>query len=171
MTLARARAPLVFARSEPRYSRSARDYLYLGPVETNRQGVREYFLWIGVATTLDRGFIAPDVDLPSALLITVDGEPIELPLRPLTELVRRTRDDAPIYATSVPLRTELAARVTLQQLALLDAARVATIAITIDDARAPLGYLRWDRGVGFGEFLLRRSTGGARSTSLGSIQQ
>ncbi len=59
-TIVRGPAVLVYARTEPRYSRSARDYVYLGPVETNRQGVREYFLWVGVATTIDRGFIAPE---------------------------------------------------------------------------------------------------------------
>jgi len=59
MTIVRSREPLVFARTEPRYSRSARDYVYLGPLATNRQGVREHYLWVGIATTLDRGFIAP----------------------------------------------------------------------------------------------------------------
>jgi len=29
-------------------------------LEINRQGVREHYLWVGVATTIDRGFIAPE---------------------------------------------------------------------------------------------------------------
>ncbi|HJR69248.1 MAG TPA: hypothetical protein VKA43_04345, partial [Gammaproteobacteria bacterium] len=41
MTIVHGREPLVFARTEPRYSRSARDYLYLGALGTNRQGVRD----------------------------------------------------------------------------------------------------------------------------------
>lgn len=151
LMLRRGRATLVFARTEPRYSRSARDYLYLGPLETNRQGVREYYLWVGVASTLDRGFIAPDAELPQTLYATVDGEPMELPLKPLAELVRRT-GTAPIYATAVPVRAELAARVTLQQLALLDAAALEAIGVA-----SPPGpqraYVRWAPGVGFGDFL------------------
>jgi hypothetical protein len=151
MTLVRAREPLVFARTEPRYSRSARDYLYLGPFETNRQGVREYYLWVGVATTLDRGFIAPDAEPPERLVVSVEGEPIELPLRPLAELVRRTSDE-PIYATAVPLDAELAARVTLQQLALLDAAGLDAIGAGAREG-SPRTYVRWEKGASFDEFL------------------
>jgi hypothetical protein len=152
VVLRRAREPLVFARTEPRYSRSSRDYLYLGPVETNRQGVREYFLWVGVATTLDRGFLAPPAELPHTLYVTVDGEPIELPLAPWYELVRATLGE-PVYETAVPLGAELAARVTLQQLTLLEAAQLETVAVT-GEARAALrSYVRWEGGAGFGDFL------------------
>jgi len=152
MTLVRGREPLVFARTEPRYSRSARDYLYLGPVATNRQGVREYYLWIGVATTLDRGFIAPTAEAPRTLYLTVNGEPMELPLRSLGELVRTTLEE-PIYATAVPLRAELAARVTLQQLALIDAERLSGVSVSVDATNSPRTYARWDDGPGFGDFV------------------
>jgi hypothetical protein len=152
MTLERSREALVFARTEPRYSRSARDYLYLGPLATNRQGVREYYLWVGVATTLDRGFIAPEADAPRTLYVTVSGEPMELPLRPLGELVRATSDE-PLYRTAVPLRAELAARVTLQQLALIDAERLASVAVSIDGASTPRSYARWEERASFAEFL------------------
>jgi hypothetical protein len=152
VVLRRGHEPLVFARTEPRYSRSSRDYLYLGPVETNRQGVREYFLWVGIATTLDRGFIAPPAELPHTLYVTVDGEPIELPLAPWHELVRTAISD-PVYETAVPLGAELAARVTLQQLALFDAAQLESVAVA-GEARAALrGYVRWQSGAGFGDFL------------------
>jgi hypothetical protein len=131
-----------------------RDYLYLGPVETNRQGVREYYLWVGVATTLDRGFIAPQAEVPRTLVVTVDGEPIELPLRPWSELVR-TAIAEPVYPTAVPLSVELAARVTLQQLALLDRAGLVTIAIVGEATSAPRSYVRWDSGGEIGPFLRR----------------
>jgi hypothetical protein len=151
MTLRRAAEPLVFARTELRYSRSARDYLYLGPLETNRQGVREYYLWVGVATTLDRGFLAPAADQPSVLYVTIEGEPLELPLRPLAELVRRTAVE-PVYATAVPLEAELAARVTLQQLELLDAAALESLAVAADPS-APRSFGRWRGAAGFADFL------------------
>lgn len=146
VVLRRAREPVVFARTEPRYSRSMRDYLYVGPVETNRQGVREYFLWVGIATTLDRGFIAPAADLPRTLYVTVDGEPIELPLARWHDLVR-TQFTAPLYPTAVPVRAELAARVTLQQLSLLEGGMAEAVSV---DARA---YRRWETKGDFAEFL------------------
>lgn len=154
LVLARGLEPLVFARTEPRYSRSARDYLYLGPVETNRQGVREYFLWVGVATTLDRGFIAPPVGTPQRLVITIEGEPVELELVRWAELVRTTAAE-PVYATAVPVQAELAARVTLQQLALFDRVPLAAIAVDIEGSGTPRSYVRWG-GAGFGDFLAGR---------------
>jgi hypothetical protein len=152
MTIVRSREPLVFARTEPRYSRSARDYVYLGPLATNRQGVREHYLWVGIATTLDRGFIAPAAEAPRTLYVTVNGEPMELPLRPLDELVRSSGDQR-FYSTPVPVRVELAARVTMQQLALIDAARPTSIAVAIEGESAPRTYARWDGDADFGAFL------------------
>ena len=135
-------APLVFARTESRYSRSARDYLYLGPVETNRQGIRDYYLWVGIATTLDRGFIAPTVEIPHMLYLNVDGEPIELRLRPWSEVLRDGGLE-PLYETAVDTDTALAARVTLQQLELFAAAPLASVAIATEDG-IPREYFRWE---------------------------
>jgi hypothetical protein len=152
MTTVRAAEPLVFARPDPRYSRSGRDYLYIAPIETNRQGVKEYYLWVGVASTIDRSFVAATTETPTVLYVTVGGEPMEFPLRPFAEAVRRTAD-SPVYATAVPLQLELGARVTLQQLELLDAAGLDAIGIAAEDT--PLRtYARWERAARFTDFLV-----------------
>jgi hypothetical protein len=151
MTIMRAAEPMVFARTDPRHSRSARDYLYLAPIETNRQGVKEYYLWVGSASTIDRSFVAATADTPTALYVTVGGEPMEFALRPLAEVVRRTAD-SPVYATAVPLQVELGARVTLQQLELLDAAGLESVAVAATDT-PPRTYTRWERAARFTEFL------------------
>jgi hypothetical protein len=151
MTLLRSAAPLVFARTDLRYSRSARDYLYVGPLEVNRQGVREYYLWVGVATTLDRGFLAPLVDTPSTLNVTLDDEPMEFALRPLGELVSRTSRE-PVYKTAVPLRAELVARVTLQQLEWLGMAELESLAGIAEQGPQRI-YVRWQGPTGFDDFL------------------
>jgi hypothetical protein len=157
ITLTTGSEALVFARTEARYSRSARDYLYLGPVETNRQGVREYYLWVGIATTLDRGFLAPPAPPPRTLYVTVGGEPIELPLRAWTELVPIGGRE-PVYATAVPVHAELAARVTLQQLALFAAEPLSSVAVAGDGA-GPLTYARWRGGGGLGDFVANMAGG------------
>jgi hypothetical protein len=155
LMLSRAGEALVFARTERRYSRSGRDYLYIGPVEVNRQGVREYFLWVGVASTLDRAFIAaPAAAAPRTLVIVVDGEPLELPLLPWHELVR-TSEVRPVYATAVPLSVELGARVTLQQLALFDRAPLEAVAVETGGG-TPRSFGRWG-GSGFGDFVAARA--------------
>jgi len=161
ITLLRGSAPLVFARTEPRYSRSARDYVYLGPVETNRQGVREYYLWVGVATTLDRGFLAPPVTVPRVLYVEVAGAPMELPLKTWQEVVP-TRLGEPIYVTPVPVLEELAARVTLQQLELIEAEHPGAVSVAAE-GNAARRYTRWDDDSTFAPFLARVANGGAPS--------
>jgi hypothetical protein len=134
--------PIVFARTDTRYSRSERDYVFLGPVMVNRQGSREYYLWVGVGTTLDRGYIAPDNDVPVALVAEVAGEPVELALRPWAEREPKLVP-AHLYRTAVPLRAELAARVTLSQLELLSRAHVEAVRLAAGDGTTH-AYLRWD---------------------------
>lgn len=151
-TIVRGPAVLVYARTEPRYSRSERDYIYLGPVETNRQGVHEYFLWVGVATTIDRGFIAPEVPAPRTLYVDVRGEPIELPLKAWHELVP-TGLEKPMYSTTVPVREQLAARVTLQQLTLIGGASPASISLAEGEGGVPRTFARWDGAANFDEFI------------------
>jgi hypothetical protein len=151
VTITRDTAPLVFARTEGRYSRSARDYLYLGPVETNRQGIRDYYLWVGIATTLDRGFIAPTVETPHMLYLNVQGEPIELLLRPWGEVLR-DGGLVPLYETAVDTDTVLAARVTLQQLELFAAEPLASVTTATGngDTRE---YFRWEERQGWLDFI------------------
>jgi hypothetical protein len=161
ITLLRGSAPLVFARTEPRYSRSARDYVYVAPVETNRQGVREYYLWVGVATTLDRGFLAPAIAVPRVLYVEVAGAPMELPLRAWSELVP-TRLGEPIYATPVPVLEQLAARVSLQQLELIEAEHPGAVRVAADGSTTRR-YARWDEDSTFAPFLARVANGGAAS--------
>ena len=164
VTISSDAAPLVFARTESRYSRSARDYLYLGPVETNRQGVRDYYLWVGIATTLDRGFIAPTVEIPQMLYLNVQGEPIELPLRPWGEVLR-DGGLAPLYETAVDTETALAARVTLQQLELFAAQPLASVATATADGDTR-EYFRWEQRQGWLDFIAAlASRAGAPATS------
>jgi hypothetical protein len=151
VTIARDSAPLVFARTEGRYSRSARDYLYLGPVETNRQGARDYYLWVGIATTLDRGFIAPTVETPHMLYVNVQDEPIALPLRPWSEVLRDGGLE-PLYETGVDIDTALAARVTLQQLELFATEPLESVTTEAPN-RDTREYFRWEERQSWLDFI------------------
>jgi hypothetical protein len=132
----------VFARTEGRYSRSARDYLYLGAVETNRQGVREHFVWVGFGSTLDRGYLGVSTPLPEGLYVTIGGEPMELVLAPWAERVPYAPDLQP-YTPPVVLQLQLGARVTLQQLELLASEPIASVLARDASGRAR-EYVRWD---------------------------
>jgi hypothetical protein len=149
--------PMVFARTEAQYSRSGRDYLYLGPAQTNRQGVREYYVWVGVATTLDRGYLVPLVSEPERVFVDVAGEPMELALRPWREREPNLHD-ARIYATPVRLGAELAARVTLDQLQKLASEPLESVRV-VDRDGTTRAYYRWHEGSDWPAFLA--AVGGA----------
>ena len=110
--------PMVFERTEPRFSRSARDYTYVGPVALNRRGTWDYFLWIGIGSTLDRGFLAPEEIVPDSVMIFVDDEPFELSLTKWDDRVPGLAGQVP-YKPPVSVEWHLAARVTLDQIALI----------------------------------------------------
>ena len=143
--------PMVFARTESQYSRSGRDYLYFGPVETNRQGVREYYLWVGVATTLDRGYLAPPSEQPEKVFIDVAGEPMELVLKPWREREPALHDPR-VYGTPVRLGVELAARTTLDQLRRLASEPLQSLRVVDRDGRER-AYYRWHEGSDWPTFL------------------
>ncbi len=109
---------IVLARSARQLTVAARDYAYVGPVEINRMGQREHYLWLGLASTVDREF----ADLPpvgaESLAILVDGQPMMLPLTDwITEL-----DRSP-YETAVPLYATLSARTSHDQIQRIAAAK------------------------------------------------
>lgn len=135
-TVSVANSVMSYARTESRYSRAARDYVYLAPLETNRQGLREYFLWVGVATTLDRGFLAPTTELPDRLIATLQDEPIEFRLEPWTA-------DVSAYSPPVELTAEFVARVTLDQLDMIARAQPESVLVGSRSGEART-YTRWD---------------------------
>lgn len=102
---------VVLARSTPQYTVAARDYIYIGPVETNRLGELSHYLWLGIGSTVDRelrGESAPD---STTLVLVVDGTPIALPLD--------TWDadfENPPYEAHVPIAGVRGARVSLDQI-------------------------------------------------------
>lgn len=140
-----------FARTEAQFSRSARDYLYLGPVAVNRRGTVEYYLWVGLATTLDRGFLAPQTDVPSRLIVYVHDEPLEFDLTPWSERVPEL-DGARAYVPPVEVRTQLAARVTRDQLRMLSDAPVDSIEISSGEG-ATRAFFPWEPWIGWPTFL------------------
>jgi hypothetical protein len=142
LTIVTDREPVAFARTETRFSRSARDYVYLGPVELNERGAREYYLWVGIASTIDRNYLAAEATIPDLLYLNLAGEPMEFELTPwderISQLARRT-----IYEPAVAPTVVLAARVTLDQLMRIAEAKPESIRIAGRDAPT-MEYLLWN---------------------------
>ncbi len=144
---------LAFARTDGRYSLSSRDYLYIGPVEINEQGTREYFLWVGVGTTLDRGFTAPLSPTPSSIYMLIDGEPIQFVLHPWRNLVPALTSDA-FYSTPVTISEALGARLTHDQIELIASAAPSSIRVNYEDRRSST-FVAWDAAPDWSAFLVR----------------
>ncbi|MBT8077697.1 MAG: hypothetical protein KJO31_03930 [Gammaproteobacteria bacterium] len=103
--------PIVLSLPAPRLAASARDYAYLGPVEINHMGEREHYLWLGLASTVDRQFESVTPDTVDTMVLLVDGQPMILPLDNwVTSL-----DQLP-YDTIAPLYATLAARASFDQI-------------------------------------------------------
>jgi hypothetical protein len=105
------REPVVYARREPGLSMSAQDYLYLGPVEGNAAGDQRFYLWVGMAGTIDRAG-AQVADEPAyAVQLEADGYQLQLPLADWHDDLGQSPFDV-----RVPLRHSMRAALTTAQL-------------------------------------------------------
>ena len=131
-------APLALARPAPRFSRAARDYLYLAPVEANNGGVRRHYLWVGLGTTVDRRW--PWAAPPDAvtLLLTLDGTPLALSLDAWD-----AEQGAALYRTRAPTYAVRRASVTLDELARIGASTSIEAALVARDGSVS-DYKLWD---------------------------
>ncbi len=128
---------IVLARSAPQLSTAARDYVYLGPVEINRMGELNHFVWVGMASTVDRTLAGQPLPKAASLALLVDGMPMELPLTSWeTEL------DTPPYQSKVPVSESFAARASLDQINRIAMATSVEVHI-ITETGASARYEKW----------------------------
>lgn len=137
MTIVTLDRPTVLARSALDLTSTGRDYIYLGPVEINRMGERKYFVWLGMASTVDRPLVDEEQPRAASLTLLVDGSPMELPLTSWNlEL------DRPPYRSGVKVYDAYAARASLDQIDRI--ARAASVDIdVITDAGRSTDYRKW----------------------------
>jgi hypothetical protein len=131
-------APLALARPAPRFSRAARDYLYLAPVEANNAGVRRHYLWVGLGTTVDRRWPWAAPPEAATLLLTLDGTPLALPLDAWDG-----EQGAALYRTAAPTYAVRRASVTLDELERIAAATSIQAAVVASDGSVS-EYVLWD---------------------------
>ncbi len=73
-------APIVLYRDNPSRAAYARNMLHVGPIEVNRSGNYEYFLWLGIWDTLQEPGSPEQRDGFESIVIFADGEPLPLEL-------------------------------------------------------------------------------------------
>lgn len=129
--------PIVLARPT-RLAIAARDYAYLGPIEINRNGDREHYLWLGLASTIDRALVSDPPAQATTLALLVDGLPMNLPLTPWDEEL----EEQP-YGGNSPVYASLSARASLDQIARIAKAESVTVHINTD-AGDSFNYRLWE---------------------------
>jgi hypothetical protein len=141
VTVLRSTAPMIFFHDNSGYAAHARDYIYAGPIEVNRMGVRSHYLWLGIWSTMrDDGRLSDDRAGFDDVILFVDGEPFPL------ELAGWTLDSIgvtePVYVKPVASAADAYYHVTLDQLRLLAVAQ--RIELRVGTAR-PMHYQLWDQ--------------------------
>ena len=130
------RDALVFARPVPHLSAAARDYLYVGPVEVSRNGVQRYFLWIGVASTIDRELARERNPHLRTMRLELDGETLDLPL-----IAWDDQSDAP-YRVPAPVHAALRTSIDFADLGRISSAGIGRITLYAGSGE-PYEYTHW----------------------------
>lgn len=129
---------IVLSHAQPTIAAGARDYVYIGPVEINNMGHREYYLWVNLASTIDREFVRLALNDATEMVFLIDDEPMQFSIsRWHTEL------DSPPYETTAPVYATLEARATLDQIHRIAAAETVEFHL-IADSNAGSRYQYFD---------------------------
>lgn len=139
VTVMRATPPVILYRDTSYRAANARDFVYLGPIEVNRMGRFDYFLWLGVWSTLDDIYAEPQRDGFESVTIFADGEPMTLDATGWTLDAIGVSD--PVYVAPIASAADVYYRVTMDQIRLLAEARDIEIVTTSARTRR---YLPWD---------------------------
>ena len=140
LTIVTLREPVVLARPVPGLASSARDYAYVGPVEVNNMGKRDYYLWIGMASTVDREIAYTLPASADSVVLLVDGQPMTLTLADWP-----VRLDRPPYDAAVPFYARFAARASLHQIRRISEAESVDMHV-IADTGTSMRYRLWEGG-------------------------
>lgn len=131
--------PLVLYRDNSSRAAYARNYVNLGPIEVNRTGSYQYFLWVGVWNTMETANSAYKRDGFDSITIYADGEPLSLDLVGWTpEAIGASR---PTYLKPVASAADAYYRVTVDQIRLI--AEASDVRLRTADT-SPREYQLWD---------------------------
>ncbi|HEY5644275.1 MAG TPA: hypothetical protein VIS31_15510 [Woeseiaceae bacterium] len=139
VTVTRATKPLVLYRDRSAQAAFARDFVYLGPVEVNNMGRRQYFVWLGIWSTTDSASSAADIGDLDTVVIYADGEPLRLDLAGLTPDSIGVSE--PVYVKPVASSMDAYYRVTTDQIRVIAEARDIEL---MTGAARPQRFLPWD---------------------------
>ncbi len=119
--------PVVFDHAQPELAATGSDHVLIAPVAVSRQGERRQYLWLGIASSIDRALTGAQRAEVVSYVLMVDDKPMVLDVLPWQSISRVIP-----FETSVPVSEMLAARVSASQLELLSSAKTLSIVLTAD---------------------------------------
>ena len=114
VTITYSKAPLIFYRDESGRAAYARDVIHVGPLEVNRSGSYEYYLWLGVWHTMQDADAGAPRDGFESIVVFADGEPLPLELAGWTPAAIGASE--PVYLKPVASAADAYYAVTVDQL-------------------------------------------------------
>jgi hypothetical protein len=139
VTVTSATKPLVFYRDRSAQAAYAKDYVYLGPIEVNEMGHRNYYIWLGVWGSSDSADRSSQMNDFESVVVFADGEPLGLEVSGWTPESIGLSEAA--YVKPVASATDGYYRVTIDQIRLIAEAR--DLEIRAGSSR-PQTYAPWD---------------------------
>ncbi len=121
VTVTRAAAPLVLYRENSAAAAHARDFVYVGPVLVNRMGQYDYYLWLGIWSTMREYDASEQRKGFESIVVYADGEPLELDLRGWT--LDSIGVSEPVYVKPVASAADAFYAITQDQIRVIAEAR------------------------------------------------
>ncbi len=117
VTLTFSSTPMVLYRDNPSQAAFARNLVSLGPLQVNRGGRFEYFLWLGIWNTNQTASVADRRNGFDSIVLFINGEPLPLELNGWTPDAIGASE--PVYPQPVASALDAYYQVTLEQIQLL----------------------------------------------------
>ena len=109
--------PLILYRENSGQAAFARNYIHMGPIQVNRGGVYQHYLWLAAWNTMESPNIAEHQDDLESIVVFADGEPLFLELAGWTPDAIGTSE--PVYLKPVSSAVDAYYRVTADQIRLI----------------------------------------------------
>ena len=117
VTLTFSSTPMVLYRDNPSQAAFARNLVSLGPLQVNRGGRFEYFLWLGIWNTNQTASVADRRNGFDSIVLFINGEPLPLELNGWTPDAIGASE--PVYSQPVTSALDAYYRVTADQIRLI----------------------------------------------------
>jgi hypothetical protein len=139
VTVSSSLRPLIMYRDNSGRAAFARNYVHVGPVQVNRSGNFQYYLWVAGWSTMQSASSLDDQQSFESIVIFADGEPLLLDLAGRTPATIGASE--PVYLKPVASAVEGYYRVTADQIRLI--AEADEILLRTSEA-SPREYGLWD---------------------------